>query len=156
MSNLWQKLIIKLGQCLVEISKIVCSLRLVRFYCSGYTFLVYKLFTKYFSNKHELHFLVTFVYDFACFTLHHVMVPNIFAEFDCMFVTFVLEWGHLVCSSTFEHSYSWLGHHSGTLLWYLLWIIWAAYTRVYLVMAESLDVWEYKFKVYWVRGQFNK
>ena len=151
MSNLWQKLIIKLGQCLVEISKIVCSLRLVRFYCSGYTFLVYKLFTKYFSNKHELHFLVTFVYDFACSTLHHVMVYFMFLSFK--FQIYLLS---SIACSTFEHSYSWLGHHSGTLLWYLLWIIWAAYTRVYLVMAESLDVWEYKFKVYWVRGQFNK
>ena len=99
------------------------------------------------------------LYFAPCNGIFHVLifrVPNIFAEFDCMFVTFVLEWGHLVCSSTFEHSYSWLGHHSGTLLWYLLWIIWAAYTRVYLVMAESLDVWEYKFTVYLVRGQFNK
>ena len=36
---------------------------------------------KYFSNKHELHFLVTFVYDFACFTLHHVMVYFMFLSF---------------------------------------------------------------------------
>ena len=26
---------------------------------------------KYYSHKHKLHFLVTFVYDFACFTLRH-------------------------------------------------------------------------------------
>ena len=99
------------------------------------------------------------LYFAPCNGIFHVLnfqVPNIFAEFHCMFVTFVLEWGHVVSSSTFEHSYNWLGHHSGSLLWYLLWIIWAAYTRVYLVMAESLDVWEYKFTVYWVRGQFNK
>ena len=29
---------------------------------------------KYFSHKHRLHSLLTFEYDFACFTLRHLMV----------------------------------------------------------------------------------
>ena len=36
---------------------------------------------KYFSNKYKLHFLVMLVYDFACFTLHHLMVYFPFLSF---------------------------------------------------------------------------
>ena len=36
---------------------------------------------KYFSHKHRLHSLLTFEYDFACFTLRHLMVYVTFLFF---------------------------------------------------------------------------
>ena len=43
---------------------------------------------KYFSHEHKLHFLVTFVYDFACFALRYLIVYFTFFSFKLYFVVF--------------------------------------------------------------------
>ena len=87
MWNVRQKLI-KLGQCLVEMSWNVCNPFLsFRVDISGLQII------KYYSHKHKLHFLETFVYDFACFTLRHGQDLIQFHQSTCInnIIYFVVE-----------------------------------------------------------------